>query len=84
LHRYTIARVSAPFQARLLEHWLPNLTEEELALVKRARNLPVSANKRSQQAIHRSATALEALIGSLYLQNRARLKELLAQTVIPL
>lgn len=63
LHDYSTSRVSASFQVQLLEALEPLLTETEADIVRRARNLPVTSNRRSNQALHRQATALEALIG---------------------
>lgn len=67
LHRYTTKRVNASVQAALLSELLPMLSDEELALVKRAQNMPVSTGRRSNQATHRRATAFEALIGYWHL-----------------
>jgi ribonuclease III family protein len=77
LHRETTDRVSATCQANLLQHLLPLLTVPEQALVRQARNLPVETGKRSNQAVHRQATAFEALIGGLYVTHSDRLQELL-------
>lgn len=67
LHGYTTARVKAETQARLLEQLLPELTEDEADLVKRAQNMPVPVGRRSNQAVYRKATAFEVLIGYWYL-----------------
>lgn len=67
LHRYTTLRVKAHTQAVLLDSLLPTLPGDLQALAKRAQNLPVSVNRRSNQTTHRKATALEAVIGFWYL-----------------
>ncbi|MDX2084612.1 MAG: ribonuclease III domain-containing protein [Candidatus Melainabacteria bacterium] len=77
LHRYTTARCKGTFQAGLLQHLLQQLTEAEQQLMRRARNTPVSVRRRSEQAVHRQATAFEALIGWWYLTDRLRLNALL-------
>ena len=68
LHTFTTRRVNAVIQAELLQRMLPGLSEELKALVKRAQNMPVTSSRRSNQAVHRKATAFEALIGYWYLQ----------------
>lgn len=67
LHRYTTLRVKAQTQAALLDMLLPMLPVDLQNLAKRAQNLPVSVNRRSNQTTHRKATALEAVIGFWYL-----------------
>jgi len=78
LHKLTTQKVNASYQAELLKKLEENLTEEELDLIRRARNLPVPVSRRSQQAEYRQATAFEALIGWLYLNNKERLNEIYA------
>ena len=59
---------------------LPTLTEEELAIFKRGRNANVHSIPHSaDRAEYQKATALEALFGWLYLNNRReRINELFA------
>lgn len=73
LHRYTTQRVKAQTQADLLEALTLSLTNEEQDLVRRAQNMPVTTGRRSNQALHRKATALEALIGYWYLSDPEKL-----------
>lgn len=73
LHEYVIQRVRAEYQADLLETWQEALSAEEQEVVRRARNMPVSVGRRSQQALHRQATAFEALVGYWYLTQPDRL-----------
>ncbi len=56
--------VRAELQASLLEALLPALDDDELALVRRARNTapPSSARGRRSMQSYRAATALEALV----------------------
>lgn len=68
LHRYTTLRVKAETQSRILEELLPHLPDEMVRLVKSAQNMPVPGGRRSNQALYRKATALEALIGYWYLR----------------
>lgn len=74
LHKITTDRVNATFQKDLLIFITPHLSEEELELVKRARNLSIPVGRRSIQADYRQATAFEVLIGYWYLHNKERLE----------
>lgn len=82
VHRYCTARVNGEFQARLLQTLKVFLTDMEQDLVRRGRNLPVTAKKRSDHAIHRQASGFEALIGFLYLEDPTRL-DALWQEILP-
>lgn len=71
LHRATVALVCAPAQAKFSEKILSELTEEEHDVFRRGRNanvhrIPVGASR----ADYQKATALEALLGWLYLKGR--------------
>ena len=78
LHRAAIALVCAPEQARRGAKVLPLLTEEETAVYKRGRNANVHTIPRSaSHAEYHAATALECLLGWLYLRgDKARIEEL--------
>lgn len=76
LHKLTIKHVNATHQAELLRKLEDILTYEESDLVRRARNLPVPVSRRTQQSEYRQATAFEALIGWLYLNDKERLNEI--------
>ena len=78
LHRATIELVCAPKQAEFSEKILPLLTEEEQAVFKRGRNANVhSIPQHASRAQYQQATALEALLGWLYLNGqRERVNEL--------
>lgn len=76
LHKLTTSKVNAGYQANLLRLIEPHLNEEEMDLVRRARNLQVPISRRAIQADYRQATAFEVLIGYLYLNNKARLEEI--------
>lgn len=73
LHKITTDRVNASFQKNLLDLLMPELTEEEQDLARRARNLPIPVGRRSIQADYRQATAFEVLIGYWYLHDKTRL-----------
>jgi ribonuclease-3 family protein len=81
LHKQVVARVNSREQARLLLLLKPALSDSELDIVRRARNLkPTSFRRNVEQTVLRQATAFEALIGYLYLTDEARLQELLNKT----
>ena len=77
------ARVKATQQAELLQLLMPSLSEFELDLVRRARNLKATGFRKVDQTSYRHATAFEALLGYLYLTDFARLKEILRITADP-
>ena len=78
LHQATIQLVRAEKQAEYAEKILPLLTEEETAVFRRGRNAQVhSVPHHASRAQYQQATALEALLGWLYLNGqRARINEL--------
>ena len=78
LHQATIRLVCAESQAEKAEKILPLLTAEELAVFKRGRNAQVhTVPGHASRAQYGEATALEALLGWLYLGGRReRINEL--------
>lgn len=71
MHRATIAIVCAESQASRAEKILPLLDEEEAAVFRRGRNAQVrSVPAHASRAQYSEATALEALLGWLYLLGR--------------
>ena len=89
LHKEAVKYVSAEGQAKVIRTLMEDgLTEEELALVKRARNHKASSSKKTK-ASHKGsdimtdklATAFEALIGKLHLDgDEERLKQLIERS----
>lgn len=75
IHKITISVVNAGFQADLLEALQSILTDDEKEIVRRGRNLQVTTARRTNHTLHRLSTAFEALIGYLYLTDKARLDE---------
>lgn len=81
LQEASLAYISAKSQARILE-WLITseiLSEEELAVIKRARNAKGNHKPKSCDILtYKHATGLEALIGYLYLSNNhKRIEEIM-------
>jgi len=77
LHQITTSLVKTQFQADLLKFLDNFLNDNEKELIKRARNLPIPVGRRSIQHEYRQATAFEALIGWLYLNENDRYNEIL-------
>lgn len=78
LHQATIRLVCAESQSQKAQRIPPLLTPEELAVFKRGRNAQVhSVPAHASRAQYAEATALEALLGWLYLRGqKARINEL--------
>ena len=78
LHAAAVHFVCAKSQCIALESLEPLLKEEELAVVRRGKNATQAAvAKHATPREYRASTALEALFGWLYLQNRMeRVEEL--------
>ncbi|MBR2929494.1 MAG: ribonuclease III [Oscillospiraceae bacterium] len=81
LHRATVEMVKAPAQAARVERILPLLSEEEMGVFRRGRNANVhNIPRNASRSDYQKATALEALFGYLYLQNKQeRINELFDQ-----
>ena len=67
MHRQCVAWVSARGQELVWERVKDQLQTDELAIARRARNAKSTAPRTATVASYRRATALEALIGYLYL-----------------
>ena len=78
LHQATVRLVCAESQAEKAQRILPLLTQEELAVFKRGRNAQVhTVPGHASRAQYGEATALEALLGWLWLMGRGeRVNEL--------
>ncbi len=84
MHKQAVRMVSAFAQARMLEAIEPELTEEELDVVRRGRNAQAkhAAPKNADPADYSHSTALEALWGFLYVTGRLdRLDELVRNAI---
>lgn len=78
LHQMAVRYVRADGQAKAVKALMREdlLTEEELSLVKRARNHRTSSKPRNADpVIYKLATAFEALLGWLYLEKRQQRME---------
>ncbi len=85
MHKAAVKYVCAAAQAASVKRMLAEgfLTEEEEALVKRARNHRSATKPKNADAVeYKLATALEALIGWLYLEGRSeRLAQIMEHTL---
>lgn len=79
LHKIAVGYVKAKAQSNAAHKIFDMLTEEELAIFKRGRNTNIhTVPKNADMADYRHATALETLIGYLYLKGESeRLLQLL-------
>lgn len=81
IHDLGSKMVSAVCQCRVMQEIEASLTEEETAVFRRGRNAKSTVPKSASVHEYRMATAFEALIGWLFLQEReARLEEILEKS----
>jgi ribonuclease III family protein len=76
-HGRVVADVRAEAQAACARQIFLQLTEAEQVFFKKGRNAATNCPKRLPLETYQQATALETLIGYLYLTNPVRLQELL-------
>ncbi len=83
LNKAKVEMVCAKAQYEASQKLLPHLTEEEIAVFKRGRNVNVnSVPKNASLRDYHAATGLEALFGYLYLSGeKARIEELFLITI---
>lgn len=81
-HRQVVEHVRAEQQADYLECLQSYLSDEEKELLRRARNAASGRKVRASRRDYQQATALEALLGYLYLTDVPRLMEILARLPI--
>lgn len=83
LHRASCAMVNAQAQARIMRAILPTLSEEERDVFRHARNAHVNTvAKNASVADYKYATALESLLGYLYLIGETQRAQTLLETPI--
>lgn len=84
LHRHAVHLVCAHAQAEALRRVEADLNEEEAAVVRRARNTRQSPPKNADPGEYHHATALEALVGWLYVTGqKERMNALLSRALPP-
>lgn len=77
MHAQAVSRVRAQAQADLLVALEPHLSDEEHDWVRRGRNASGTVPRTLDPATYRLATALETLLGYLYLASPERLEAVL-------
>ena len=79
MHRAAVRYVKAAAQEQALRAMMQELTEEELSVVRRARNHKITSKpKNADPVTYKMATAFEALVGYLYLSGQKdRLAEIM-------
>lgn len=83
LHSHGSKMVSATLQAYALKELEPELTENEVDIVRRGRNAKSTVPKSASVGDYRYSTGFEALLGYLYLSdNKVRLTELVDQAFV--
>ena len=75
MHKLTTKYVCANFQAETINKIFDKLTEDELEIQKRGRNLKISINKKNNPAMHSLATSFETVLGYVYLEKPERYEE---------
>ena len=70
LHQFSAQIVSAVWQAKAYRGIEPMLTEEEKAIFRRGRNAKSHAPRSASVAEYHMSTGFEALLGTLYLQEK--------------
>ncbi len=83
MHRRAIHLVCAHAQSEALFRIEETLTEEEAAVVRRARNARQAPPKNADAGEYHRATALEALIGYLYATGRTERMNALLTAALP-
>lgn len=84
LHKAAIKYVCAAGQAKAVKSLMADfLSEEEVGLIKRARNRKTASKARSADAVtYKLATGFEALMGFLYLDGQSqRLEEVILEAL---
>ncbi len=83
LHKKVIDFVKASAQSQALDNIYDSLNEEEIDIVKRARNTKVNSMAKNAKMIeYKKSTGFEALLGFLYLSNKKdRLNQILHMAV---
>ena len=77
LHRSVVAEVKADGQSEVLNRLDPFLSDQERDLVRRGRNRAGRGPRRGEAYVYGRATGFETMVGWLFLQDPARLAELL-------
>jgi len=83
MHKDAVALVCNHGQSMALERIEGELTEQEAAVVRRARNAHQNPPRNANPAEYHRATALEALMGYLYLTGQQERLDVLMKIALP-
>ena len=83
LHKDAVKLVCAHAQSEALERVLPVLSEQEASVARRARNAHQAPPRNANPAEYHRATALEALIGYLYIMGETQRMEEILSIALP-
>jgi len=83
-HQEVVSKVRAEAQLDYLQTLMPYLTEAECEVVRRGRNATTTRSRRAAPDVYQQASALETLIGYLYLTDRSRLSHLFSLLTLDL
>jgi ribonuclease III family protein len=78
-HQQVVSCVRAETQAAFAKALMPHLSPEEIRILKQGRNAATGHPKRLSLETYQYATALETLVGYLYLTDMERLYDILEQ-----
>lgn len=78
-HQQVVSCVRAETQAAFVKALMPDLSPEEVRVLKQGRNAATGHPKRLSLETYQYATALETLVGYLYLTDTDRLYHILGQ-----
>jgi ribonuclease III family protein len=78
-HQQVVSCVRAETQAAFAKALMPHLSPEEIRILKQGRNAATGHPKRLSLETYQYATALETLVGYLYLTDMERLYDILGQ-----
>jgi ribonuclease III family protein len=78
-HQQVVSCVRAETQAAFAKALMPHLSPEEVRILKQGRNAATGHPKRLSLETYQYATALETLVGYLYLTDMERLYDILGQ-----
>lgn len=83
MHRQAISLVCAHAQSQALERVMGELTDDEKDVVRRARNAHQNPPKNADPGEYHHATALEALVGWLYVTGQRERMNALLRMALP-
>ncbi|MEM6449323.1 MAG: ribonuclease III domain-containing protein [Cyanobacteria bacterium P01_D01_bin.105] len=81
-HTQVVSHVKAERQAQYIDVLVPHLNDAEKDILRRGRNATSGKQHRASAQHYQQSTGFEALLGFLFLSDRARLTQLLSHLAI--